>query len=138
MLESPVAFDRADPAFFNGDALVIATIGFQGAYTGTIYLYSDAGFAQRVTNHMLCLSSNDNLGEGMVNDAVGELANMIAGLIKSSLAGGQHACLVTIPSVVRGCQQRAPPLQGTERGSVSFRCNGEGVFVEAFIKPAEE
>jgi chemotaxis protein CheX len=71
----------------------------------------------------------------MVNDAIGELANMTVGHMKSRLSDRGMPCVLTIPSVVRGRQLSIEPVSSTERRLFVFRCNDNQLVLEVFIKP---
>ncbi len=83
---------------------IIASVGFIGEATGIIYLYADIGFATDITCRMLGISKAEVDGEEMVNDAMGELSNMVVGLRQVAPSNGGLSCTLTIPSIVRGQQ----------------------------------
>jgi chemotaxis protein CheX len=60
--------------------------------------------AREMTARMLDQTVESLEGDGLVvQDAVGEIANMIAGRVKNRLAGEGHALAISMPSVVEGC-----------------------------------
>jgi chemotaxis protein CheX len=71
----------------------------------------------------------------MVNDAVGEIANMVVGNLKSRLADRGLNCILTIPSIVRGNNFRIEPTSCTQRRICSYQCDGDQVVVEVLLKP---
>ena len=73
----------------------------------------------------------------MVNDAFGELTNMVGGVIKSNLEDLNQSCMMTVPSVVRGSNFSIEAVTGVERRSVYCICDGGRVLVEALIKTAD-
>ena len=135
MLNLKLDFDTPSAPLFNGDTHVAAAIGFTGEFNGVIYLYSGAAFARRMTGSLLRLPEQEILGDEMVNDALGELTNMVAGHIKSRLCDHHQPCIMTIPTVVRGRDFQIQTVSGVERRSVYFRCDGGQVLVEILIKP---
>jgi chemotaxis protein CheX len=136
MLSYQVALDPLAEAEFSGQPHVAGAVGLTGAYTGMIYLFCTATFARRVTSDLLGLGEADIDGEEIVNDAIGELTNMLAGRVKSELAATRKDCMLTIPSVVRGVDFNVAPVKRAARCLVALRCNGGPVVVEALIKSA--
>lgn len=137
MLNSPVEFAPSDSSFFNGGTHLAGAVGLTGAYNGIIYLYSSTSFARRMTCCLLSMSETEIDGDEMVNDAFGELTNMVAGVIKSKLENLNEPCIMTIPSVVRGTDFRIEAVTGVERRSVFCCCKEGRVLVEALIKPCD-
>ncbi len=134
MLDSPVEFGASGESFFDSGPHLAGAVGLTGAYNGIIYLYSSASFARRMTCCLLSMSEAEIEGDEMVNDAFGELTNMIAGVIKSKLEKLNEPCIMTIPSVVRGTDFRIEAVTGVERRSVFCLCKEGRVLVEALIK----
>jgi chemotaxis protein CheX len=81
--------------------MVMAVIGFLGEIRGVIYLYMDEPTSARVTMNFLGLTK-DELSNDTVNDALGELSNMISGTYKNQLCDKGFNCRLTIPSILRG------------------------------------
>ena len=137
MLETPLEVDRSNETFFEGDYHIAGAVGLTGAYNGIIYLYSTALFARKMTCRLLGMTDEEIEGDEMVNDAFGELTNMVGGVIKSNLEELNQACMMTVPSVVRGSNFSIEAVTGVERRSVYCICDGGRVLVEALIKTAD-
>ncbi len=135
MLNFKVEFQKPEEHAFAGQPLVAGTVGITGAFNGMIYLYSTAIFARHMTCSLLGMSDAEVEGDEMVNDAIGELTNMVAGHIKSKLDNAGSRCTMTIPAVVRGCDFKVEPVSGVVRKTVYFRSDGGRVLVEALLKP---
>ena len=122
----------------SSEAHIAGSVGFIGAMTGVVYIYSTAGFARTMTGRMLGMQEREIEGDEMVNDAVGELANMIVGSLKSNLVERGLACVLTIPSIVRGSNFSIEATSSTTRRVLCFRCNdSENLVVEILIKPSD-
>ena len=137
MLNTPLEIDRSDEPFFESEYHIAGAVGLTGAYNGIIYLYSTAVFARQMTCRLLGMSDGEVEGDDMVNDAFGELTNMVAGVIKSNLENLNRPCMMTVPSVVRGSNFTIEAVTGVERRSIYCTCDGGRVLVEALIKTAE-
>ena len=65
---------------------VTSMVGLAGTYTGILSIHCPQALALRVTSSMLGMDVTE-MGED-VNDALGELANMLGGYVKQSLSKG--------------------------------------------------
>lgn len=73
---------RAEPGPGESD-LLHAAVEIDGAWTGRVVLTLAPGAAARATRTMLALPDADDVAEPDVADAIGELANMVSGHVKS-------------------------------------------------------
>jgi chemotaxis protein CheX len=125
----------ADP--MDGEAHIAGSVGFIGAMTGVVYIYTTAAFARTMTSRMVGMAEPEIDGDEMVNDAVGELANMIVGSLKSNLAERGLPCVLTIPSIVRGSNFYIEAVSSATRRVACFRCDdGQNLVVEILLKPS--
>ncbi len=134
MLSFNVEFQKLDGSFFDGGEHVAGTVGITGAFNGMVYLYSSAPFARQMTCSLLGMKDSEIEGNEMVNDAMGELTNMMAGFIKSRLDNAGCRCVMTIPSVIRGRDFKIEPVSGVIRKTIYFQSSGGKVLVEALLK----
>lgn len=114
---------------------IIGSVGFIGETSGVICIYMGDSLAKNATSRMLGISEGEVDEEGMVNDAVGELSNMVAGYVKSRLCDRGWHCVLTIPSIVRGRQlsvdSSAPNIT---RKILGFRSDKHHMIAELLIK----
>lgn len=137
MLNLQMVATPADQATMNGQPQVAGAVGFVGRATGVFYIYTTVAFARRVTCGLLGLTEGEIHGEEMVNDAMGEIANMVVGYIKSRLVDRGMSCVMTIPSVVRGSHFDIEGVANTETLRLAFDCNGNPLRVEVLVKATE-
>lgn len=117
---------------------IAGSVGFIGDVTGVVYIYCSAGFAKTVTSLALEMPIEDVEGDELINDSMGELANMIVGSLKAKLVEKGHSCVLTIPSIVRGSHFSIEATSTTTRRVMCFRCQeSSNLVVEILIKPAE-
>lgn len=136
MLNLPVVQEPNKSEVSHGEPHVAGSVGFIGTVSGVVYVYSTVSFARQVTRRILGLKEEAaNPREEMVNDAIGELTNMVVGHIKSRLTDRGMKCVLTIPSIVRGNEFSIEPTASTHRRFSFFRCADNQVVVEALIKP---
>jgi len=98
-----------------GDPAILATITFTGDLEGCFGISCDGRVAQAVAASMLCLEPGEPLGENEVADALGEIANMIMGGIKTRIQQETAGIEISIPCIVRGHQLRSRLGEGMSR-----------------------
>lgn len=75
-------------------------VGMAGTYTGILAIHCPQKFALKITSNMLGMDV-DEVGED-VNDALGEIANMLGGYVKMVLSKGGMDINLSIPTVISG------------------------------------
>lgn len=83
-------------------AEVIGSIGVAGFLTGAISVFLPKSLARRAVAAMLMLDSPDQLADGELVDAIGELTNMVGGSIKTELFQKAPLFDISVPSVYIG------------------------------------
>jgi chemotaxis protein CheX len=136
MLSFKVDFEPSTAIADNGKAQVAGSIGFTGKFNGVVYMLTSASLARQFTSNLLGLSDHEIEGDEMVNDAIGELTNMLSGYMKSRLCDKGFSCVMSIPTVLRGRSLQFEPISHTDRCAVSFRCGAESVLMGVIIKKA--
>jgi chemotaxis protein CheX len=137
MLNLPVEEETESASPAEGEAQIAGSVGFIGVVSGVVFIYSTVTFARNVTSRMLG-AEHAVTGEEMVNDAFGEITNMIVGHIKSRLADRGMTCVLTIPSILRGTNFTVEPTSSTRRRISNFRCADTRVVVEVLLKPSAD
>jgi chemotaxis protein CheX len=79
---------------------ITGMVGLAGTYTGILSIHCPKHFAMAVTSNMLGMDV-DEVGED-VNDALGEIANMLGGYVKQVLSKGGLDISLSIPTVISG------------------------------------
>jgi chemotaxis protein CheX len=128
-------FDLAEAN--DGQPHVAGAVGFIGRFTGVVYIHASEPFAECITTTLLGLPPEEPPAQDMVNDAMGEMANMIVGHMKSRLSDRGMPCVLTIPSVVRGTNFSIEPVSTTKGQLYSFVSGAHHLFVEFLIKPSQ-
>ncbi len=119
--------------------LVVGTVGFIGKLNGLIYLYFDESLALRCTGDMLCMGELElaETGAESVNDAIGELTNMVVGSFKNCLCDAGYPCKLTIPSILRGSNFCVEPISHAQRHVYYFQCHGHQMVADIHLKSGE-
>ena len=113
---------------------VVGSVGFIGEATGVICLYAGVGVARALTGRMLGIPAAEVDSGDMLNDAIGELSNMVVGYVKSRLCDGGLACTITIPSIVRGQQLSVESPTQVTRIVLGFRADDKPFLAEILLK----
>jgi chemotaxis protein CheX len=79
---------------------ITGMVGLAGSYTGILSIHCPATLAMKITSNMLGMEVEE-VGED-VNDALGEIANMLGGHVKQVLSKGGSDLNLSIPTVISG------------------------------------
>ncbi len=109
---------RVDPV----DSDVTGIVGVAGDRVGYIIFATDRRSAQCVAKELLMIDEAD---EESIRDAVGELANNIAGVFKTRYHEQYGSVALGLPLIVSG-QLRAvsEPPEADENSSINVQCKG--------------
>jgi len=88
------------------DKTLLGTITFKGRFEGCLGIGCGANCALTIASNMLGMDPSEGISEDDVNDAVGEIANMVMGAIKARIQDEVGNIDVSIPSVVQGLELR--------------------------------
>jgi chemotaxis protein CheX len=89
-----------------GNAALLGTITFKGPLEGCLGICCGFECARSIAANMLGLDPDEEISEADVDDAVGEVANMIMGAVKARILDEIGNVEVSIPSVVQGLELR--------------------------------
>lgn len=120
MLALPIAaadeFAEADTE----SASVTGVISISGDWNGAVIVTVPQALAREIAAAMFALDS-DALTEAEVQDAVGELSNMVGGATKTMIGG---SCSISLPSVTEGLRYRVSIPGAREVANARFDSNG--------------
>jgi chemotaxis protein CheX len=134
MLNMPMLAVPTEECVFAGQDQIASAVGFTGRLSGVAYLYTTTRFAGRITRGLIGLDATEVTTDEMVNDAMGEMANMVVGQFKSRLVDRGFPCVMTIPSIVRGSQFGIEAVSETQLERLGFRCGDNGLLVELLLR----
>lgn len=111
---------RPVPAGTPFDAVGVwsAAVTVSGGWQGVVTIELDEAVARHLTARMLAIPSDDQVHDGDVADAVGELVNMVGGSIKSLMPGPST---LSLPSVAAGRAAFASDVREVCRVDVAWR-----------------
>jgi chemotaxis protein CheX len=100
-----------------------AMVGIAGSLCGLVALHTTSDCAREMAAKML---GSDEVGAGEdVQDAFGELCNMIAGSFKARIAGLADGCALSVPTVIIGRDFALYSLANGEHYEVTFSFEGK-------------
>ena len=104
---------------------ITSCVQLAGAWEGSVLLYCTAKLARRMASVMFGMSEED-LGNDEIEDAMGELGNMVAGNIKILLP---KPCELSLPTVVDGLDYRLIVPRSLVYSKLLLECEGEPLLV---------
>ncbi len=110
--------------------LVAGSVGFIGDATGVVYIRVTADFARTLASRILGMPEAEIEGKELINDVIGELSNMVVGAVKSQLCDSGNACVLTIPSIVRGEDIYIAPISTSDEARMGFRCGQDHIMIQ--------
>lgn len=118
-----LALEEVEDLSLCDDAAFLATVTFVGDIEGCLSVCFDRACARDIAAGMLCMETPNDLSEEDVVDAIGEIANMVMGAVKTSLQGQIDNITISIPSVILGRQLRSVLGEGAVQ-TVVHTCIG--------------
>lgn len=129
--------DEPPPPVLESDqVLVVSMVGFIGAMNGVLYIYIEESTALRLACQFLGMDESEILEEGneTINDALGEMSNMVTGGFKNMLNEHGYDCRMTIPSILRGSQFTIESPAEVFRRLYRFSVLGADLVVDLNLK----
>ncbi len=101
MIFMSVAKGEDQAATIEGDTF-LGTITFKGEIEGCLGICFSDDCAKTVSANMLCIDDPAEVADEDLADAIGEVANMVMGSVKTRLQGDMPNLEISIPSVICG------------------------------------
>lgn len=109
----------------DAEATLLGSITFKGSLEGCLGICCTTGCARTIAANMLGMDPSEEIGEDDISDAVGEVANMVMGAVKSRIQDEVGSIEVSIPSVVQGRKLKNSLGEGASRVSVAANIEEE-------------
>ena len=103
------------------EAMIGALVQITGGWEGAVRVDSSMALA-RVAAARFVATEPDQVSIDQVRDAMGELANMSAGMLKNLLPGPSY---LSLPSVADGSEYNFTICKSNVESEVKFECEGE-------------
>lgn len=101
---------------------VTGMVGLTGTYSGLISIHCSYDFSKEITLHMLGMT-DEEITEDDIHDALGEIANMLAGSIKMILTKGGMDVKLSVPTIISGTDYTFDVLSEENAVVVPFIAN---------------
>ena len=114
---------------------ITGMVGFAGTYSGVISIHCPASLALKITSSMLGMEC-DEVNEDL-NDAIGEIANMLGGGVKQVLSKGGLDVKLSIPTVISGEDYTVNSLSDIDCVVIPFKIDDDKFLVGLTLKKEE-
>ncbi len=111
---------------------ITGMVGLVGTYSGILSIHCPQSLAMKITSNMLGMDV-DEVDED-VNDALGEIANMLGGHVKMVLSKGGLDINISIPTVIAGEDYTINSMSDSDCVVVPFVTEGERFLVGLKLK----
>ncbi len=111
---------------------ITGMVGFAGTYSGVVSIHCPVALALKITSSMLgmeCEEVNEDL-----NDAIGEIANMLGGNVKQVLSKGGLDVKLSIPTVISGEDYTINSLSDSDCVVIPFNIDDDRFIVGLTLK----
>ncbi len=122
---------RVPPAAGPRQSGVVASVAFAGHRRGMVSIHSSLAAARDITGAMLGMPCETVNGE--MPDAMGEVANMVAGTFRNKLAAVEPASDIAVPMVTIGSDFTTKYSHAVRRAECAFEMEGHCVSVDLIL-----
>ncbi|MDX2226806.1 MAG: chemotaxis protein CheX [Verrucomicrobiae bacterium] len=135
MMQLEVQPQEPVPLSLLSESRVVSSVSFTGEkINGVVCLHISESYAVELTAALLGMPCPEVSGHEMVNDAMGELANVVTGNIKSKFSDEGYPCLLSIPSIFRGNKIEVESTRHSHLHHFAYGDGSNTVLVELFLK----
>lgn len=110
---------------------VAASVSFAGHRSGLVCIHTSLAAANSIAGGMLGIEPASVNGE--MPDAMGEVANLVAGSFRTKLAATEPASAIAIPTVTIGSDFSTRYSSDTARVLYPFKMGDESIFFELLL-----
>lgn len=121
------------------EVVITGIIGLAGVYKGTISIHFSKAMALKSISAMLGMEFDELTDD--TKDAIGEIANIVAGGAKTELSAHGVAFDLSLPTVIAGENYSVFHTDAARKGKgtiVPFSCDGQRMFVEFDLEKSEK
>ncbi len=111
---------------------ITGMVGLAGVYRGLVAVHFPIPVALKVTDNFLDTKTED-INED-VQDAVGEIANMLGGSLKAILSDRGKDIELSLPSTIYGSQYAIVPQADVDQVAIPFQTSSGIFYVEVDLE----
>ena len=112
------------------DSRMVGAIHFGGEVVGVISFNLSEVFTRTVTAAMLGIKDDEIKSSDELKDVIGELANIVAGNLKTEFLDAGLTCVISTPSITSGSDYKIDPVDIAPPVKFTFRYQDEYLLVE--------
>jgi flagellar motor switch protein FliN len=116
------------------DRRMVGTIHFGGEVAGVMRVNLSEAFARTVTSAMRGIEADEIKSNEVITDVIGQLANIVAGNLKTEFLDVGLTCVISTPSITSGSDFKIDPIDIAPPVTLAFREKDEYVQVELCVK----
>ena len=131
MVHLPLEQSEDQDTQIQQENLLLGSITFKGHIEGALVIQCDMNCAAKVARSMLMMGQDEDIDDSGVHDALGELANLVVGTVKSKMKKPLDDIKVSIPTVIRG--SRLQPTIGLR--AIRISCLRAGLRLPGLKRP---
>ncbi len=113
------------------DRFMTGSVDITGAWEGTVAVHCPTGLSRHAASVMFG-KVETNVTEFEIQDAVGELANMVSGNLKTLLPSPSF---LSLPSVMDGLGNALEESDSELHTQITWDCEGQSLMVTVLEKP---
>ena len=102
--------------------------------SGSVHIQLPEAFIARAVRVLTGFDGASGETKALLDDAAGELANMVAGRVAAGLATAGYPCSLGIPSVSHGAPLPIEIQSGEDHGRTAFMCDGYWLSLEVHCR----
>ena len=131
-----IQIERFEPegALTLPDSHIVGTIHFGGEVVGVMSFNLGYEFAQEVTAAMLGIEIDEIESIEEVKDVIGELANIVAGNLKTEFLDSGLTCVISTPSITQGSDFKIDPVDIAPPLKMNYRRDNDYVLIDLCVK----
>lgn len=122
MLELVDQYPLTEPVT-NFHETITSMVGLAGSHTGVLAIHCPKALALRITSNMLGMEVEEI--DDDVNDAMGEIANMVGGDVKHIFSPKGGDLNLSVPTVIYGSDYDLQSMSSAESLVIPFECAGD-------------
>ena len=134
MLSMKVKMGNGDSHGAEEGNLIVGSVSFAGEVVGNVSIYVPIDFALMITAAMLDMEVDEVESDEEMQDAIGELCNMVGGDLKSRLCDFGLPCVLSIPTITSGNDFKIQSKGWMRNERFSFQHRGHAARVEVYLK----
>jgi len=105
--------------------------------SGSVQIQLPFAFVALAVRRLTGLDGTAQNAHAVINDAAGELANMVAGRVAAQLAAEGFPCKLDTPSVSRGAPSPSTTQPYADHARADFTCEGHALSLEIHFAYAD-